>query len=164
MGETPQNISTEQVLSKILSALERDRNPESVHTSSEFNGEIHTFITLKDKLHKLYHRGLNPGVTTGWKTLDPFYRPRKGEWTIITGYPGHGKTTWLDALMVNLYTQHKWKFAIFSAENQPVERHAASILSKLMQQPFNDGATRRMPEECIDDVGNHANENFFSLS
>ena len=61
---------------------------------------------------RLYDEGFRPGLSTGWKTLDAHYTVRSGEISIITGIPGHGKSNFLDALMVNLFQQHGWRFAI----------------------------------------------------
>jgi len=55
-------------------------------------------------LDGLYDRGLEPGITPGWISIEKLYTVCKesGELTVITGIPGHGKSEWLDALLVNL--------------------------------------------------------------
>lgn len=81
--------------------------------------------------------GLERGASTGWRSVDELYSVRPREWTLVTGIPSHGKSSWLDALMVNLYQKHDWRFAIFSAENMPLERHAVSLMSIFGGKPVD---------------------------
>lgn len=82
--------------------------------------------------------GYRRGEKTGWPSLDENFTVRKGELTVITGIGGHGKSTWLDNLMVNISNSAGWKWAVFSAENLPISRHIAGILEILMGKPFPD--------------------------
>lgn len=91
---------------------------------------------VHDAVLDLYQQGLRPGNTTGWSNLNKYYTVREGEMTIVTGIPSHGKSTWLDALAVNLYIDHGWGVAFCSPENWPIQRHAASIAEKLQTKPF----------------------------
>ncbi|KAH6558315.1 hypothetical protein KP509_1Z069600 [Ceratopteris richardii] len=79
--------------------------------------------------------GNEQGVSSGWKSLDPFYRVVPGELTLITGVPGSGKSEWIDALMCNLNRQKKWTFALCSMENQ-VKEHGRKLLEKFLGKPF----------------------------
>lgn len=98
------------------------------------------------KIYALYRNGLEKGQPTGWKNLDRHYTVRAGEFTVVTGIPGHGKSNWLDALLVNLAKAHGWSFALFSPENQPIEDHMSRIIEKFTGLPFSDGPTPRMSE------------------
>lgn len=104
----------------------------------------------------LWHKGLPPGDRTGWPSLDRHYTVAPGQLTVITGWPGAGKSEWLDALLVNLARQ-AWRFAIFSPENQPATLHAAKLLEKLSGKPFGAGPTERMSlaeaYEYLDELG-----------
>lgn len=96
----------------------------------------------------LYSYGLTRGASTGFSCVDPYYTVVPGQWTLVTGIPGHGKSNFLDALIVNLATLHDWRFAFFSPENQPIQRHFANLLEKKLAKPFNLGFnTRISPEE-----------------
>ena len=76
------------------------------------------------------------GLSTGWESLDNYYRISPSEVTIITGVPNMGKSEWMDALMINLVQDHGWKFGIFSAENFPVKHHLLKLVGKFTDQPF----------------------------
>lgn len=95
-------------------------------------------------LDDLYDRGFDRGVDSGWHRFDKNYRARTGLFTVVTGIAGHGKSHFLDALLVNLAVRHGWTFAICSPENQPLKRHAAGIIATYQGQPFHDGPNPRM--------------------
>jgi flagellar biosynthesis/type III secretory pathway ATPase len=63
---------------------------------------IVTPLDLAPEITRLYREGLKPGESIGWRSLDPLYTVAPGQLSVITGIPGHGKSEWLDALMVNL--------------------------------------------------------------
>jgi twinkle protein len=108
------------------------------------------FLTVKElqpRIDELYEHGLPRGDSTGWGGLDAYYRVVPGQWTLVTGIPGHGKSEWLDALMVSLAKNSKWRFAIFSPENEPLELHCAKIMEKIVGKPFSVGPTERISRE-----------------
>lgn len=105
-----------------------------------------TPVVLLNKLLDLWDEGLPPGDETGWPALDRHYTVAPGQVTVVTGWPGSGKSEWLDALLVNLWHQG-WKIAIFSPENQPIELHMAKLLEKISGKPFGPGPTPRLPQE-----------------
>ena len=49
------------------------------------------------------------GEHPGWDNVAELYRPRKGLFTVVTGIPSHGKSSWLNALCFNLAYQSRWK-------------------------------------------------------
>jgi twinkle protein len=81
-------------------------------------------------LDEIYEKGLPAGLTTGWTNVDEFYRPMEGQWTLVTGVPGMGKSEWLDALMMNMSRQHFWVTGVCSPENQPITFHASKLMEK----------------------------------
>lgn len=102
---------------------------------------------VEDKLDELYYKGLRKGYSTGFPTLDEYFTVVPGQWTIVTGIPGHGKSNVLDNIMVNLAKNDDWRFGIFSPENQPIARHFASIMEKYHEAPFDVGRPGRITEE-----------------
>lgn len=92
-------------------------------------------------------QGTDTGVSTGWDNLDRFYRVPRGMVTVVTGVPGHGKSTWLDCLVVNLAKQHGWRMAMFSPEQSPPSKHALNLIqtaSGADPQHLGDGLQSRM--------------------
>lgn len=100
---------------------------------------------LRGSVEKLWKAGLPSGDKTGWPSVDRHYTVVPGQLTVVTGWPGSGKSEWLDALLVNLSRQG-WKIAMFSPENQPTELHVTKLLEKLSGKPFGHGPTERIAE------------------
>lgn len=109
---------------------------------------------MVDRLKALYVNGMRPGVSPGWDWVAELYTVRPGEWTVVTGIPGHGKSEFIDAILVNIAKEHGWRFALYSPENHPTEQHMAKLLEKYAAAPFREGPTPRM---CWDEV-QRANE------
>src|SRR5688572_15874720 len=109
---------------------------------------IRTISELMGEFWTLYQRGGMPrGVSTGFISMDPFYTIRRGEWTVVTGIPRHGKSSFVDNLIVNLADKHDWKWLIFSPENHPVVRHASQLAEIWIGRSFRPGIRARMTQE-----------------
>lgn len=104
---------------------------------------------LLDSLIDNYRSGTDEGLSTGWANIDKLYRVKTGQWTVITGIPNHGKSEWLDALMVNMITIHSWKFGVFSPENYPLDRHMSKLLRKVTNKPFGAKYNGAMTEQEV---------------
>jgi len=72
------------------------------------------------------------GFSLGFDSLDYHIKFAKSYLAIITGYPGSGKSEWLDAVLLNMSILHKWKVLYYSPENHPVEQHMAKLAEKLI--------------------------------
>jgi twinkle protein len=83
----------------------------------------------------IYDNGVKRGLSTGWRTVDRLYTVVPGEFTVITGIPNHGKSEFVEALMVNMILNHKWRFGYFSPENLPMEQHLVKIIEKVVGMP-----------------------------
>lgn len=106
---------------------------------------------VEEDLDNLYYNGMQKGATTGYPSLDELYTVVPGQWTVVTGIPNHGKSNFLDAILVNLAKYHDWRFGIFSPENQPVARYYASVLEKFYGQSFEKNVLNRISEEQKED-------------
>lgn len=109
-------------------------------------------LSAEDKLPALldlWDKGLPPGHKTGWPSVDELYTVVPGQLTIVTGWPGSGKSEWVDALIVNLSLQN-WRLAYFSPENMPVELHQTKIMEKFAGAPFGTGPRPRIKREQVE--------------
>lgn len=119
---------------------------------------------LIERAHALYRSGGMPrGASTGWPGLDEFYTVQPGQWTVVTGIPGSGKSEWLDALLVNLAEASDWRFALYSPENYPVETHLVKLVEKRVRKPFGRGPTERMNEIELADAFEWVTSRFWWL-
>jgi len=103
-------------------------------------------LDLQASVERLWDAGLPPGASTGWPSVDRHYTVAPGQLTVLTGWPGSGKSEWLDALVLNL-ARCGWRFALYSPENSPAELHVAKYLEKFLGKPFGAGPTERMTKD-----------------
>jgi twinkle protein len=116
--------------------------PYPVKGLSRFKDTIKNASELREKAFK-------PTVSTGWKAMDEFYRipSDAGYLHIVTGIPNHGKSEFLDSLLMNLAEQHGWTFALCSFEN-PIEDHLEKLCGKKLSASLHDNPN--MSDEQID--------------
>ena len=143
----------------IAEAMEKIKSIEA----TKVNAGVFTASDVYDSVMGLYDDGLRPGVSTGWDLLDRHYTVRECEMTVITGIPGSGKSTWLDALTVNLNQKHGWKIAYCSPENWPIARHVTSIAEKIIKKPFGKSGhhTERASKDEVKKAMKRIDKNFF---
>jgi twinkle protein len=104
---------------------------------------------LAERIERLYDEGLKGGEHPGSDVLARHYTVKPGQWTIVTGVPGHGKSALIDWVMVSLAERAGWRLAVCSPENQPLERHAAHLAELRARRPFGPGPSRRMTREDL---------------
>lgn len=119
---------------------------------SNWKAEIVTISQSIGSLLDLHSNGLAGGLSTGWPNVDDHYTVVPGFWTLVTGYPGSGKSEWVDALCLNLAKLHDWRFVYYSPENQPQQLHIAKIMEKYLGKPFFEGPQERISQDEIFDA------------
>src|SRR5579872_1505721 len=67
-------------------------------------------------------------LSTGWWELDQIWKIYPGQFTVATGIPGHGKSTFLLNVICNLYREHSVRSLLYMPENEP---HLRSKLSRI---------------------------------
>jgi len=109
---------------------------------------------VMDRIRGLTDPTLISGVSTGWPSLDEYYRVVPGELTIITGKPGSGKSEWLLSLASNIASQQGWRFLLFSFESD--DRYLAiQIMEKRMQKQHTE-----IPLDDIDRIFSWVDKHF----
>ena len=107
---------------------------------------LSTAAKFEERLNDLWSKGTGKGLSTGFPTLDQIYTVAPGQLTVVTGYPSHGKSNFVDQLMVNLAKHQDWKFAICSFENQP-EIHISRFMEIYEGKRFFEGSHRMSDDE-----------------
>ena len=110
---------------------------------------IEDVVSVEDVWSQFFHRKHNPevgGVDIGWQNAATTFNCELGQMTVVTGIPSHGKSTWVDALRVNLWKLHGWPSAAFSPENWPVEDHLSVIVEMF---------ARKNEREMTDEESSH---------
>ena len=115
-----------------------------------------------DEVHELYEAGgTGKGLSTGFDSLDDLITIAPGLY-VVTGSPGHGKSAWIDAVMVNTARLHGMRWAICSMEN-PVKIHILKLAALHTGKPFFEGPTERMSKDELQDAIEWINNHFSFL-
>lgn len=104
---------------------------------------ILTMTDLGGAVDNLYQYGYPKCDTVGYKNFDDLVKFRTQQLYLITGTPGSGKTIFTTQLYVKLAARYGWKFAIFSAENQPYETLIADMCEQYIGKSFHS------KQECM---------------
>lgn len=105
--------------------------------------EVFAASDLSVALTNLYRAGMPPGFPSGWDSLNDYYTVLPGQFTLVTGIPSHGKSTWVECLTVNLAWMG-WRFVVYSPEHEPPELHVATLMEKVLHKPFRTGFNGHM--------------------
>jgi len=119
---------------------------------------------IKAEIIELYENGVERVFSTGWTVVDDYYKVRPGEMTIVTGFPGDGKSEFMDALLLNLAKDQGWQFGVCSLENIPHSRHVSKLVKKYIGEPFFAGLNKRMNREALDTGLQYIGEHFKFIS
>ncbi len=67
--------------------------------------------------------------------LDKHYRARPGDFVVLTGIPGHGKTTFANAIACQLNQRYSWQVAFASFEQKPQIDHRRNLRTHCHGKP-----------------------------
>jgi twinkle protein len=119
---------------------------------------------LNEQLDEIFKNGYPKATPIGYTDLDKFITWRKGELTIITGIPSHGKSDFIDQISVRLAIRNEWRFAVFSPENQPPEIHIIKLIEKFVGKPYyRYDNTETMNEATKNYAKQILNDNYFFM-
>lgn len=80
------------------------------------------------------------GVSFGWDSIDECMLANKKYLMLITGYPSYGKSTFIDAMAMNLTIMHGWRWLYFSTETDDYTTHLRKLVAIKLGKPL--GASR----------------------
>lgn len=158
-----EQIRSNQLFEIAIEAYLKQRGIPDVYQDRDFSGEIFTLADIRERILRMYREGVPAGEYPGWRNLEEFYRPCRGQWTVVTGIPRHGKSEWLDALLVNLIKKSGWKIGMFSPENHPLEYHSKKLIEKFSEFPLSEGLHDRITERDLEFCISKLSEKIFML-
>lgn len=121
----------------VLVKLGRDALIDCINKAQPYPLEgIQTVFDIEDSIEQIYIEGLPKCDKIGYHEFDKLLSFRQGELTVITGAPNSGKTIWANQMYIRLAELHGWKFALFSAENQPYNILFADLAEQYIGKPF----------------------------
>lgn len=122
---------------------------------------IYSLEAVEDRVWDIYVNGLPKGTTTHFPSIDPYFKWRLGEVTVVTGYNNEGKS----AVMVNLALMKAvfdgWPWAIFSPENFPVEEWYEDVLHTYIGKTLDHDYKYCATEDDLKKAINDLHEKFF---
>lgn len=140
-------VDVDQTLEDALERLTR--------TSAGSQGGLVDVDDVSDAVWALRTDGrVSDAVDTGWRNVDTIWRPSPGKLTIVTGWPSHGKSSWLDALTVNLARIHGWRTGFWSIEQAPTSEHVARLAGIAANADF-DGLAYDQLDRHLSHIGEH---------
>lgn len=125
--------------------------------------EIEHIINLSNELdsfEKFFAEGGMKGLKIDMPEIDEIVSWRPGSFIVVTGIPGHGKSEFIDFLVVSLNRLHGFKTLFFSPENDPVTYHMSKLSMKITGKRFG---TPYMTREEMSTVYTDIKQNFFFI-
>ena len=106
---------------------------------------LHGANEYRDTVQNIYDGNIQRPFSTGFENLDKIYKIMPSTFNLITGMPNHGKSNFLDQILMNLAETYNWKFAIFSPEHS-TPNHLRRLSEKRTRKPFDIGIHERMSQ------------------
>jgi twinkle protein len=102
--------------------------------------------------------------TTGLDFLDRHYRIRMGDLCVITGVPGHGKSTFVNDILCRVAGRHKWRVAIASFEQHPQADHKRALREWHYHGPLYDSFGHQLvSDQALAEADQWIDEHFVFL-
>jgi twinkle protein len=136
---------------------------ECIDEKKEFPIEgVFTAEDIREQIIDFYQNGLPTGDGIGMGEFDMHLKFQPGYITTITGIPGHGKSEFLDFILVRLNISHQWKHALYSPENHPMQLHFSKFAEKITGKSW-EGASKLSPIDLQQTIDYHS-KNFFFIN
>lgn len=109
---------------------------------------------IKGEMVENFKRGVQLAPTTRFPNMDEYFRWKKGNIVLTTGYGNHGKSTFIIQLMLIKSIWDGWKWAIFGPENFPPNDFYDDIIEMYVGKWLNVMTEEEYIAAC-DFIGEH---------
>lgn len=96
-----------------------------------------------------FRKGITLAPPTRFRELDEYFRWKKGDITLCTGYGNHGKSFFMIQLMLTKSIWDGWKWAIFSPENFPANDFYDDIIEMYVGKWINQMTEQEYIDACL---------------
>lgn len=124
---------------------------------------IRSLSYQRSAVHKLFDEGFSPGVSSGWIEFDHYFRPELGKLIPVSGYPGRGKTSFLNHLLVNLARENDWRVALYSPEMGEEGEVLGKFVQIVADAPYLPTAQTRISREILDRSIDWVGDHFYEV-
>ena len=114
------------------------------------------------QVQDLYDGNYEKPIEIGMKGLDDIYKIMTGTFHVITGIPNHGKSIFLDQILLKLAENFDWKFAMFSPEHS-TSMHIRRLTQMYINKNFDDGFHNRMTKEELNQSLKFIHDHFYFI-
>jgi len=123
---------------------------------------LYTVNDYHNTIHDLYEGKYERPLEVGLDGLDEIYKVMSGTFSVITGIPNHGKSVFLDQILMNLAINQDLKFAIFSPEHS-TQMHIRRLAQMYSKKSFDDGFADRMTPAELNTALDFIHKHFFFI-
>lgn len=99
-------------------------------------------------MYENFIKGIQIAPTTRFGEMDKYFRWKKGEINLCTGYGNHGKSFFMLQLMLTKSIYDGWKWAIFSPENYPANDFYDDLVEMYNGKWLNDTTKQEYIDAC----------------
>lgn len=92
---------------------------------------VNTYQDEQQAYYDFLENGLNRGHTIGIESFDSSFSTYTGQIIVVTGIPSHGKSDFVDQMVLGYAKQYKMKAAFASPENKPNFLHINKLMAKV---------------------------------
>jgi twinkle protein len=114
------------------------------------------------QVQDLYDGNYEKPIEIGMKGLDEIYKIMTGTFHVITGIPNHGKSIFLDQILLKLAENFDWKFAMFSPEHS-TSMHIRRLSQMYINKNFDDGFHNRMSKQELNQSLKFIHDHFYFI-
>lgn len=100
---------------------------------------VETADDLYTETQDIMQNGYPEGLKSGWSEFDELLRFNPTGFTVITGIPGSGKSTWLNNLLIRMADRHGWRVGMFTPEMQPNKILMAQLCELVVGKGIRNG-------------------------
>ena len=123
---------------------------------------LYTANDYFSQVQDLYDGNYERPIEIGMQGLDDIYKIMTGTFHTITGIPNHGKSIFLDQILINLARNHDWRFAIFSPEHS-TSMHIRRMVQMYSKKSFDEGFNNRMTKQELNESLNFIHKHFYFI-
>lgn len=142
-------------LNEVLVFLGKEKVIEIVSGSMSVPVDgIYYLEDIFDSMLENFKKGIQLAPSTRFPIIDEYFRWKKGDINLFSGYATYGKTTFLIQLMLIKSIYDGWKWAIFSPENYPANDFYDDIVEMYVGKWLTKMTEKEYVEAC-DFINNH---------
>lgn len=102
-----------------------------------------------ESMIKNFRNGVELAPTTRFDEMDNYFRWKKGEQNLWTGYGNHGKTFFVLQLMLTKSIYDGWKWAVFCPENYPANDFYDDLIEMYSGKWLREMTEEEYIEACL---------------